>query len=69
MFLRGYKSQMAKKTAKTKQRPTLHVRCDEEDQEIFRRAAKAEGFNSVSSWVLWNLRRTAKQTLNDEREK
>jgi uncharacterized protein (DUF1778 family) len=57
---------MAKKLQKkAPTRFTLHVRCKEEDQETFRLAAEKEGFNSVTAWVLWNLRRVAKQTLAD----
>lgn len=60
---------MKKKAAKSKKQkrgPALHLWCKDEDLADFRRAAESEGFNSVSAWVLWNLRRSAKQTLADE---
>ena len=67
MFLQGYKAWMAKRHKKEEPaRFTLHVRCKEEDRETFRLAAEKEGFNSVTAWVLWNLRRSAKQTLADD---
>jgi hypothetical protein len=33
------------------------------EQEMFRSAAKSEGFTTLQAWIMYHLRRQAKQTL------
>ena len=42
---------------------TFKFRCHSADIEAFRIAAEAEGFNgNLTAWILWHLRRAAKET-------
>ena len=44
---------------------TFKFRCREADLEEFKRCADAEGFRTVTAWLLWHLRRIAKASRND----
>ncbi len=44
-------------------KPTLQFKCNAADPDNFTRAAKAEGFETRTAWMLYHLRRHAKDTL------
>jgi uncharacterized protein (DUF1778 family) len=39
----------------------MHVRLTPDDRELFSAAARDEGFNTLSQWVIYHLRRQARQ--------
>lgn len=57
---------MGKKSAKDRHDQTFKFRCRQADLESFKKAAEAEGFNSASGWVLYHLRKQAKETIRRE---
>ena len=36
-----------------------------EEKERFRSAAESEGFNNLTAWILFHLRKQAKETLGE----
>ena len=52
-----------RKMAKSK---LFNFRCHPEEIEEFHKAAQREGFDSVSAWLLWHLRRIIRDS-NDKR--
>lgn len=60
---------MAKKRAKrtTTQRLTLNIRYTQKDRDLFREAAELDGFNTVTAWLLFHLRRIARETIRREK--
>lgn len=59
-----------KKAAKAKRRldKQVNFRCTDDDHDKFRRCSELEGFNSATAWMLYHLRRAAKDTLKREEE-
>ncbi len=53
---------MAKKRTTT-ERLTLNIRYTQKDRDLFREAAELDGFNSVTAWLLYHLRRIARETI------
>ena len=51
-----------KKPPAMKASKTLQIRVRESDLEAFRTAAEREGFNGISPWVLYHLRRISQQS-------
>lgn len=60
---------MAKKRPQQKgsERITLNIRYAQKDRDLFREAAELEGFNTVTAWLLFHLRRIARETVRRER--
>lgn len=60
---------MAKKraSAKSSERLTLNIRYTQKDRDLFREAAELDGFNSVTAWLLFHLRRIARETIRREK--
>lgn len=54
---------MGKKQPAQKSTPAINVKCTEEDKRDFSAAAKKEGFNTRSGWMLFHLRAIARATL------
>lgn len=62
---------MAKKKASTparKMSEQLNLRCLPKDRKAFEEAAELEGFTNRTAWMLWHLRRIAKETKKREAE-
>jgi hypothetical protein len=53
---------MVKKPDGHKNDSTFQFRCRKADMEEFARCAEAEGFSSVAAWLLWHLRRIARES-------
>lgn len=45
---------------------TFKFRCWESDLKAFKRHAKREGFDNVTSWLLWHLRRIVRESEQRE---
>jgi hypothetical protein len=60
---------MKKRASKTEaNRPVTTLRfASDDEREQFRRAAVTEGFSTTTAWMMYHLRRQAKQTLGIER--
>lgn len=58
---------MAKKQATT-ERLTLNIRYTKKDRELFREAAELDGFNSVTAWLLYHLRRIAREAVKRSKD-
>lgn len=60
------KKRTKKKTAERRMSEQLNLRCLPGDRVNFERAAEAEGFTNRTAWMLYHLRRIAKETLKGE---
>lgn len=58
---------MGKKLAsKDDDRPAMTIRfASEGERERFGAAAEHEGFNTLTAWIMFHLRRQARETLKD----
>jgi hypothetical protein len=61
-----YKRRMKKKMAGRKRRLQLQCNCTEADLENFTRAAKRDGHTDRTAWVMFNLRRIARESLKGD---
>jgi hypothetical protein len=58
---------MPKKRAKPTSRPATSLRFDDEtEQAEFKRAAKLDGFNTVSGWIMFYMRRRKAEVLKGQ---
>lgn len=61
---------MAKKKAGAKNDATFKFRCRQADLDAFREAAEHEGFGgNITAWMLFHLRRQAKDTNSENQAK
>ena len=44
---------------------TFKFRCWKADLKAFEKQAKREGFDNVTSWVLWHLRRIVRESKQE----
>jgi hypothetical protein len=53
-----------KKAAKPQSKPATTLRFDDENEQAeFKRAAKLDGFNTVSGWIMFHMRRRKAEVL------
>lgn len=45
---------------------TFKFRCWKSDLKAFEKHAKQEGFDNVTSWILWHLRRIVKESSSQK---
>lgn len=58
---------MAKKAPKRPTIPAASIRFDSEsEREEFKRAAKLDGFNTVSGWIMFHMRRRKAEVLKGQ---
>jgi len=56
-----------KKAEKPESRPAMSLRFDDEtEQAEFKRAAKLDGFNTVSGWIMFHMRRRKSEVLKGQ---
>jgi hypothetical protein len=57
---------MAKPKPSRKRPPQLQCNCTETDLDNFSRAAKRDGHTDRTAWVMFNLRRLARESLKGD---